>query len=272
MVVILKRFSLVFGLVLALLFTSCGGQFQRLQKSGDTKAKYDAALQYYKDKDYLKALQLFEQLLIVYRGTEKAEDINYYYAYCNYYVGDYVMAQYYFTNYYHTYAHTPRAEECEYMRAFCEYLLSPIYSLDQTDTQKAIEAFQTFVDDYPNSERVKECNKDIDILRAKLERKYFEIAKQYYTIASYHAASAALNNYVKDYPTSKYLEDAYFLMLQADYKYAVNSITRQKAGRLAQVVKDYHKFVDNYPKSDYLKQAEELYNNTVELQKNPTKS
>jgi outer membrane protein assembly factor BamD len=272
MTAIYKRIFLFFGLAAALMLSSCGGEFNAIQKSADPQFKYDAALKYYNNKDYIKAQQLFEQLLTIYRGTEKAQDINYYYAYCNYYIGDYVMAQFYFTNFYHTYPHTPRAEECEFMRAFCEYLLSPLYSLDQTDTQKAIDAFQTFVDDYPNSDKLKECNKDIDILRAKLERKYFEIAKQYYTIASYHAASAALNGYVKDYPNSKYNEEAYFLIVKADYMYAINSVTRQKATRLAQVVKDYHKFVDNYPKSDYLKEAETLYNSTVELQKNPLKS
>ncbi|HSY77782.1 MAG TPA: outer membrane protein assembly factor BamD, partial [Bacteroidia bacterium] len=135
-----------------------------------------------------------------------------------------------------------------------------------------IEAFQTFVDDYPNSEKIKECNKYIDILRDKLEKKYFEIARGYYTIESYHAASTALANYIKAYPNSKYLEESYFIMVKADYKFAVNSVEWQKKARLQKVVEDYLKFVDAYPKSDYIKDAEGLYNNVLALQKNTLKS
>lgn len=267
-----KHILTVLAIITGMFFASCGGEFNQLQKSGDAQAKYDAAIRYYKSADYIKALQLFEQLLSIYRGTEKAEDISYYYAYSNYYVGDYVMAGYYFNTYFHTYPHTKRAEECEFMKAFCEYLLSPTYSLDQTDTKKAIEAFQTFVDDYPSSDKIKECNKYIDLLRDKLEKKYFEIAKGYYITENYHQASYALVNYIKAYPNSKYDEEASFLAEKCDYLYANNSVEWQKNARLQKVIEDYLKFVDNYPKSDFLKQAEGLYNNAQAQQKNLSKS
>jgi len=257
----------VFSLTALLLLASCGGTYKKIEKSGDTQLKYNAALAYYKGGNYLKALPLFEELLTVFRGTEKAQDIYYYYAYCNYQLGDYVMGQYYFTSYYRTFPHTPHAEECEFMRAYCEYLLSPVYSLDQSDSKKAIEAFQTFIDDYPNSDRVKESNKFIDLLRAKLERKYFEIAKQYYTVEYYNAASVALTNYVKAYPNSKYNEEAMYLTIKADYEYAVNSVIKQRATRFQKVMDDYTKFASTYPKSDYLKEAQNLNNSALNQKK-----
>jgi len=223
---------------------------------------------YYKSGNYLKALPLFEELLTVFRGTEKAQDIYYYYAYCNFHLGDYVMGQYYFTSYYRTFPHTPHAEECEFMRAYCEYLLSPVYSLDQTDTKKAIEAFQTFIDDYPTSDRIKESNKYIDLLRAKLEKKYFEIARQYYTIEYYNAASVALNNYIKAYPNSKYDEEASYLMVKADYEYAINSVVKQRGTRFQKVMDDYTKFAGTYPNSEYLKDAQSLSNSAASEKKN----
>ncbi|HXP51320.1 MAG TPA: outer membrane protein assembly factor BamD, partial [Bacteroidia bacterium] len=179
---------------------------------------------------------------------------------------------FYFNTYFHTYPHTKRAEETEFMKAFCEYLLSPTYSLDQTDTKKAIEAFQTFVDDYPNSDKLKECNKYIDLLRDKLEKKYFEIAKGYYITENYREASYALTNYVKAYPNSRYNEEATFLVEKCDYLYASNSVEWQKKARLDKVIQDYLKFVDSYPKSDLLKQAENLYNNALNIEKNLVKS
>lgn len=256
-----------FSLVALLLLASCGGEYKKIQKSTDPQLKYNAALAYYKAGNYLRALPLFEELLSVFRGTEKAQDIYYYYAYCNFRLQDFVMAQFYFTSYYRTYPHTPHAEECEFMRAYCDYLLSPTYSLDQTDSKKAIEAFQTFIDDYPNSDRIKEANHYIDLLRAKLEKKYFETAKQYYTIEYYNAASVALTNYIKDYPDSKYAEESSFLIVKSDYLYAVNSVIKQRPTRLQKVIDDYTKFVASFPKSEYLKEVESLYNSAVNLKK-----
>jgi outer membrane protein assembly factor BamD len=262
------KFIFLIGLLATALLSGCGGAYNAVKKSSDTQAKYNAALAYYKAGQYVKALPLFEELVSIYRGTDKAEDLYYYYAYCNYYLQDYVMAQFYFTNYYRTYPHTARAEECEFMRAYCSYLLSPVYSLDQTDTKKAIEAFQTFVDDNPNSSRIKEANKDIDLLRSKLEKKYFEIAKQYYVTEFYASATVAMNNYLKDYPDSKYAEQAYLIMVKADYKYAVNSVLRQKPGRLQKVIDDYTKFANSYPKSEYLKEAENLSKDAKSIKEN----
>jgi outer membrane protein assembly factor BamD len=82
----------------------------------------------------------------------------------------------------------------------------------------------------------------------------------------------ALTNYNHDYPSSKYLEESNFLIIKCDYLYAINSVEWQKNARLQTVVQDYLKFVDQYPKSEYLKEAESMYNNALSLQKNLTKS
>ena len=247
------------------LLAACGGDYRKIQKSTNSEFKYNAAVAYYKAGNYLKALPLFETLLSVYRGTDKEQDIYYYYAYTNFRLNDFIMSGFYFSSFYHTFPHADRAEECEFMHAYCEYLSAPEYNLDQTDSKKSIEAFQTFIDDYPNSTRLKEANKYIDLLNAKLEKKYFEISKLYYTIEYYHAASVSLTNYVKSYPNSQYDEEASFLVIKADYKYAVNSVLNKKNERFQAVIDAYLKFVDTYPKSNYLTAAQSLYDNSVKL-------
>jgi len=246
-----------------LLLASCGGDYRKIQKSSNSEMKYTAAVAYYTSGNYLKALPLFETLLSVYRGTDKEQDIYYYYAYTNFKLKDNVMAGYYFSSFYHTFPHAPRAEECEYMHAYCEYLDAPVYNLDQTDSKKSIEAFQTFIDDYPNSSRIKEANQYIDVLNGKLEKKYFEISKLYYTIEYYHAASISLTNYIKSYPNSQYNEEASFLIIKANYMYAINSFLNRKSERYQTVIDSYLKFVDNYPKSSYLASAQTLYDKAV---------
>ena len=43
------------------------------------------------------------------------------------------------------------------------YLDSPDFTLDQDNTYKAIESLQLFINMYPKSERVSECNQLIDL-------------------------------------------------------------------------------------------------------------
>ncbi len=163
----------------SVLLFSCNN-FNKLVKSTDMNAKYDAAMVYYEKGDYNHALTLLDELVTVFKGTDKAEKIYYYYSYCNYNVGDYILAGFHFKNYTRIFPNTSHTEECTYMTAYCFYLQSPEYTLDQTDTRAAMREMQLFVNKYPASTRLDECNKLLDEMRSKLEKKAFENAKLYY--------------------------------------------------------------------------------------------
>ena len=87
------------------------------------------------------------------------------------------------------------------MSAYCYYIESPNYSLDPTNNYKAIKEIQRHIDDYPNAENVIECNLLIDKLTAKLSRKAFENAKQYFSTENYKSAIIALENVLIDFPS-----------------------------------------------------------------------
>ena len=239
------------------------GKFNKMVKNGDMDAKYAAAVKYFDKEDYTKALTLFEELMAVYRGTERGEEVHYYYAYCNYNVGDYIVAGYQFRNYVRNYPDTKHTEECAYMNAYCFYLNSPEYSLDQIDTKLAIKEFQNFVVHYPKSDRIPKCNEQIDQLRGKLERKSYENAMLFYNMQDYRAAITCFNNHVKDFPGSEKVEEVTYLTIKSYYLLALNSIESKKQERFKAVVDTYFKFVDAFPKSTYLKDAEMVYDSAV---------
>ena len=151
----------IISLLLVLVLVSCG-KHQKLVKSTDNEAKYAAAVDYYEKKDYYRALQLFQQLINFYQGTEKAEKMQFYYAYCYYYQKDYVLASYYFKRFVTNYPRSAFAEESMFMNAYCYYLDSPVSSLDQTNTYTAIKELQLFINLYSSSPRVAEANDLID--------------------------------------------------------------------------------------------------------------
>ena len=235
------------------------GKYNKIVKFGTLDEKYAAAIQYFEKEDYSKAITLFEELMAVYRGTARGEEVSYYYAYCNYNLEDYLVAGYQFRNYVRNFPTGKHAEECAYMNAYCFYLNSPEYSLDQIDTKLAIKEFQSFVNRYPQSDKIPKCNELIDQLRAKLERKSYENAMLYYNMGDYRAAITSFANHNKDFPGGLHEEHFNYLTIKAYYLYALNSIESKKQERFKSSVDSYVKFAELFPKSVYIKDAELVY-------------
>jgi len=150
-----------------------------------------------------------------------------------------------------------------YMAAYCYYLESPKYSLDKTNTLKAIQELQTFIDKYPESEKVEKCNSLIDDLTMKVHKKVYGIAKLYYDIEDYNAAITALNNVITDYPTIENQSEIQFLILDANYKLAINSVSSKKIERLNNTIASYRYFAKNFPEDNRLKEANNIYEKSI---------
>ena len=65
-------------LLISTAFISCKSEYQKVLKGNDIQKKYDYAVKSYNNGDYFKALELFEELVNVYRGSEQAEKIYFY--------------------------------------------------------------------------------------------------------------------------------------------------------------------------------------------------
>jgi len=252
-----KQLKLFAGVSAFLIITlgSCKSKYEKLRTSNDNAKKYTEAVKYYNKKDYTKALGLFDPLVTRYRGQEQAEDLYYYYAYTNYKLRDYTSARYHFKNFADTYPSSTRAEECRFMAAYCYYLDSPIYSLDQDNTTKAIESLQLFINLYPKSDRVAEASKLIQNLREKLEQKSYANSKLYLTIGDWQSAVIAFGNTLRDFPDTKYAEEIEFLTIEAQYQYARHSREDRQEERFNAAITDAQLFADKYPSSKYLKDA-----------------
>jgi outer membrane protein assembly factor BamD len=246
---------------LAFSLFSCS-DYQKLLTSTDYDLKYKKAFEYFDKKDYTRASTLLEELIGLYRGTEKAEELNYRYAYCYFHQQDFTTAGYYFKNFVVSFPNSPLAEECAFMVAYCYYEDSPNSNLDQTNTNKAIEELQMFMNQHPGSTRTDECNKLIDELRDKLVMKSFDSASLYFKLEDYKAAITALNNSLKDYPDTKYREEMLFLILKSSYELAKNSIYEKMKERYQAAIECYLTFKEEFPESKHMKEAERIFANS----------
>jgi outer membrane protein assembly factor BamD len=244
-------------ILFAVMLTSCS-KYQKLLKSTDNDLKYETAMDFYEKKDYNRALELFDLLQASFRGTGRGEEISYHMAYSYYYLKDYTVASFYFKRHAQTYPNSARAEECMFMNAYCYYLDSPKPSLDQSNTYLAIKELQTFMDSYPKSERIAECNDLIDNLREKLELKDFNIAILYYRMSDYEAAITSFKNLMKNYPDTDRSEEILYNMAVAYYEYAEKSIAAKQRERYELSLESYNNLRFQYPESPYLKSLETI--------------
>ncbi|MGQ1783926.1 MULTISPECIES: outer membrane protein assembly factor BamD [unclassified Saccharicrinis] len=249
--------------ILPLLF-SCS-QYQKVLKSTDYELKYSKAMEYYEKEDFMRAATLLNELQGVYRGTDKSETISYTYASCLYGLDDYMMAGHYYRQFLKTFPSSEQNEECQFMSGYCYYMLSPKPRLDQTDTYSAINEFQLFVNLYPTSSRVEEANRLMDELRDKLVYKSYLSAKLYFDLGNYMgnnylSAVIAAQNSLKDFPDTKYREELSYLILEAKYIQAVNSVIEKKEDRMRDAIDEYFSFINEFPESDYMKKAVKIYN------------
>ena len=238
-------------LTLSASLTSCKSEFEKIRSSGDPQLLYDKAQAYYQEKSYQTAQSLFELVISSFRGKKEGEDIYYKYAYTFYYLGDYILAANYFKTFAQTYSVSPLREEAEFMIAYCNYQLSPSFRLDQEYTNLAIASFENFIVLFPESPRAAECNRLIDELRAKLEKKAYEEGKLYFHVRQYQAAMNSFENLLKDFPETSDAEEVRYMIYKASYLRAANSVIEKRKERFEDTVKIIDEFLYRFPKSGY---------------------
>ncbi len=244
-------------LLTALMLASCS-EYQRVLKSDDVGLKYNVADSLYKKGDYKRALGLMDQILPAYRGKPQGEALNYRYANTLYNLEDYYLAGYQFERFETSYPKSDSLELAAYKSAKSYYELSPRYSLDQRDTEKALEKLQTFINKYPNSGYRDQANILVMELREKLEKKDYEVAKQFLRISDFKASIDAYDNFIGDHPGSKYRKDAFYERIEAAYLLAINSVQYKVEERLLIAKKHYNSFIKYYSDSDLRGDADDL--------------
>ena len=252
----------LFILLFVVLLSGCG-EYQKLLKSRDPEEKYQAALRYFNDKQYVKSQTLLDDVSSYYKGTERSEDILAYLA--RSYMGQkaYESATDYYQAYVRNYPKGKYAAEAYFQVGHCQYLDSPDARLDQAVTRKAIEAFTLFVELYPESPYAEQAYQEMSELYDKLALKELKSAQLYYNLGTYLgnnylSCEIVAKNALKDYPSNTYQEDFSWLILQAKYQQTINSIDEKKLERARETQDEYYNFVTEFPDSKHRKEAEKM--------------
>ncbi len=256
------KYSFFILLIVSLLATSCS-EYGKILKSTDYELKKSKAREYFDEGKYVRASELLSQVIPRYRATEEAEDLAWLNAQSYYGMKDYYMAGAEYRKISELYHYGSHAEEAAFMSALCDYYISPRPSLDQTNTNRAIDGFTLFIRRFPSSDRAEEASNFITELTEKLVQKSYMSAKLYYDMKQYKAAVVALDNSLLRYPETKYREEMMFLKLNSLFLYAENSVVDKQTERYQEALDDYFSFMEEFPETTYSRDVSRIYQATT---------
>lgn len=248
---------------LLLLFTSCG-EYNKVLKSRDVDYKFDFAKRAFEARKFNQAYTVLETIYTPLRGGPKGEEALYLLGMAYFEDKDYVNSALYLKTYYSRYPRGKYAELARFYAGYGNYLDSPDPQLDQTQTVKAIEELQGFLEYFPESDKVSIAQNAIFEMQDKLTLKELQNAQLYYNLGNfmgnnYEAAVITAQNALKNYPYSKYRENFELLILKAKYQEARLSVSEKQADRYRDVIDEYYSFTNAYPDSKNRKEADNIY-------------
>ncbi len=264
-------------IVLLSVFLGSCAKWTALQNTRDYEYKYEAAKSLYAEGKYGQASMYFAEVLAVMKGTANAEESLYLAGMSNFRNKDYDAASQYFRKYYQVY---PKGLYVEYARYYCGlslYNMTPDPRLDQQSTFEAIKEFQEFLDYYPYTSIKESTQEMIYSLQDKLVEKEYLSAKLYYDLgtytmncayggSNYEACVVTAQNALNDFPFAKpeRREELSIMVLRAKFLLAEQSVDVKRVSRYRDCIDEYYSFVNDFPESRYVKEAEKIMNKSTD--------
>ena len=240
-----------------LTFTTLVGcsDFNKIVKNDDYDKKLQKAEELYRKESFNRALVLYEQVYQRYPSDDRGE-LSYFKLGKTYYqLEDFYMSSYYFSNFANRFPSSDKLEESLYFAALSSVANSPAPSLDQEETELAINELQFFISRFPNSRRVDSCNLLMDQMRGKLEQKAFEAVKLYDRMERYNAAVFSAESFLEDYPRSDRRMEAVMIKLDNAFTLADKSVFSKRKERLEKVVEIYDLYQNDIQMTKHFSKA-----------------
>ncbi len=244
-----------------LLLTGCAGEFNKVYKSTDMSYRYEYAKQSFAEGRYTRAAALLMELITQKKGRDDAEEALYMLGMAEYKSGDFESASATFKKYYQTYPKGVYAEEASFYVGQSLYESAPEPRLDQTPTIGAINAYQQFLDIFPDSELRPKAQERLFELQDKLIMKELLSAQLYYNLGGYFgninsnnesnyiASIITAENALKLYPFTKWREDFSLIILKSKFELAENSTEDKRLERYRDAEDESYGFLNEYPES-----------------------
>ncbi|UPS43386.1 outer membrane protein assembly factor BamD [Prevotella sp. E15-22] len=255
------KIKLIIIVSFALVLTGCASEFNRVFKSSDLDYRYEYAKQCFAQGQFSRAEILLQDLITTKKGTDEAEESLYMLAMSQFMNADYESAAATFRKYFQSYPRGIYAERAMYYVGQSLYQSAPEPRLDQTPTIGAINAYQQFLDYFPNSSLYQNAQDRLFELQDKLVMKELLSAQLYYNLGGYfgNISSSTESNYssciivaqnaLKNYPYMRWREEFTALIMKSKFELAENSTEDKKLERYRDAEDECYGFINEFPES-----------------------
>ncbi len=234
----------VFSLILVIF--ACGGN--KPKPNMTTEERFAYAMKLFKDKNYFEARTQFRIIILNAPGSAIVDQAQFYLAECHFNMDEFITAASEDEKLVRLYPQSGLLDDAQYKIALCYDKLSPKSDLDQKYTQKAIDEYQRFMEEFSTSELAGEVEKRLFTLRSKLAKKEFDTGNLYRKMTLYEAALYSFDDVLNHYYDSRYAELALFYKGECLFK-----LLRWREAKAA-----LEEFVQKFPKSSFLSQAKDM--------------
>ena len=274
---IMKKLTLIATCV-ALLMTSCVNEYNQITKSGDYTLKYEYAKQCYAQGKYSRAVPLLQELVTMKKGSTEGEECLYMLAMAEFGMKDYETASEYFKKYFSSYPKGRYAENAKYYVGESLFQNAPEPRLDQSTTMTAIDAFQEYLDIFPDAHLKSQATSRLYALQDLLVEKEYKSARLYFDLGTYfgnctnggnnyEACIVTAQNALKDYPYSNRREEFASLVMKSKYELAKMSVESKQLERYQDAEDECYGFINEYPDSKERSLAEKYIEKCKEYEK-----
>lgn len=196
--VLIKRnyYSLVFIFLIAL-FLSCASKEESIFT--DPQNYYNKGISAFEKKKWDRAIDHFRMVILNSPGGELADDSQFYLGECYFNKKEYLIAISEYHQLTERYSFSSFVEDAYFKIALSYCKLSPKYQLDQSNSIKALQQLQDFVDAFPASKHYEEAEKKIQEFRNKLARKVYESGCLYIKLEEWESAIIYFDNLLETY-------------------------------------------------------------------------
>lgn len=263
----MKR-NLFFASCVALVMSSCAGEYTKIYKSADADLRYEYAKQCFAEGKYTRSVSLLEDLVTILKGTDNAQECLYMLGMAQYLSHDYESSSQTFKKYGTSYPKGLYAEKASFYVGQSLFESAPEPRLDQTPTIGAINAYQQFLDLFPESKLRDEAQTKLFELQDRLIMKEYLSAKLYFNLGDYYGNVNANNesnysacivtaeNALKTYPFTKLREDFALLIMKSKFQLAENSSNEKQVDRYRDAEDECYGFLNEFPDSENKELAE----------------
>ena len=256
----MKKYAYIIPLLCIALLSSCAAEFNRVYKSNDIDYKYEFAKECFAIGKFNQAVVLLQELVTIQKGTDKAQECLYMLGMAEYCDRDFESASETFKKYFSSYPKGIYAEQACFYIGQSLYQSTPEPRLDQTATVGAINAYQEFIDFFPESTYKERAQQRLYELQDKLILKEYLSAKLYYNLgeyfgncinggSNYEACIVTAENTLKTYPFTSMREDFYLLIMKSKFELAEQSVEEKRIDRYREAEDECYGFINEFPES-----------------------